>query len=247
MKFSNLNRIYINNALAANSKIELTGNQGHYIKTVLRLKIQDQFRVFNNVDGEFIAQINNIGKNNLSINITNLLRKPTPLPSLTLGLAIIKPEKFLLAINMATQLGVTKIVPLITERCQLRNVNNERLLKCTIEATEQSERLSPPIIEPIISLEQFLKNHSNNLILYANECEDKANSLLKILPNGLNNISDILFIVGPEGGFSSGELEKLAARENAKSFNLSAYILRTETAVAVGLAQIGLVRNADLR
>ncbi len=145
MKFSNLNRIYINNALAANSKIELTDNQGHYIKTVLRLKIQDQFRVFNNVDGEFIAQINNIGKNNLSINITNLLRKPTPLPSLTLGLAIIKPENFLLAINMATQLGVTKIVPLITERCQLRNVNNERLLKCTIEATEQSERLSPDI------------------------------------------------------------------------------------------------------
>nr|WP_253308487.1 16S rRNA (uracil(1498)-N(3))-methyltransferase [Rickettsia endosymbiont of Ceutorhynchus assimilis] len=244
MKFSKLNRIYINNALAANSKIELTGNHGHYIKTVLRLKIQDQFRVFNNVDGEFIAQIHDIGKNNLSINITKPLRKATLMLPLTLGLAIIKPEKFLLAINMAVQLGVTKIVPLITERCQFKIINNERLLKCTIEATEQSERLTPPIIEPVISLEKFLKNHSNNLILYANECEDKTNSLLTILPSGLNNISDILFIVGPEGGFSSGELKKLAAQENAKSFSFGSHILRTETAVAAGLSQIGLVRAA---
>ncbi|WP_410526031.1 RsmE family RNA methyltransferase [Rickettsia endosymbiont of Polydrusus tereticollis] len=113
----------------------------------------------------------------------------------------------------------------------------------TLNLTSCNIRVSPPIIEPVISLEQFLKNHSNNLILYANECEDKANSLLKILPSGLNNVSDILFIVGPEEGFSSGELEKLAAQGNTKSFNLSAYILRTETAVAVGLAQIGLVRS----
>jgi 16S rRNA (uracil1498-N3)-methyltransferase len=239
MKFFNLNRIYINSVLAANSKMELTGDHLYYIKTVLRLKVKDQFRVFNSVNGEFIAQINDIGKNNLSVNITEFLRKPTMQLPLTLALAIIKPEKFLLAINMAVQLGVTKIIPLITERCQLKQVNNERLLKCIIEATEQSERLNLPVIESAISLEDYLAATMENLILYANEQEDKTTSLLKIL---LPNSSDISLIIGPEGGFSNSELEKLAAQENAKSFSLGANILRAETAVAAALAQIGLVR-----
>ncbi|MFY9589327.1 16S rRNA (uracil(1498)-N(3))-methyltransferase [Rickettsia endosymbiont of Halotydeus destructor] len=239
MKFSNLNRIYINSTLAVNSEIELTSDHIHYIKTVLRLKVNEQFRVFNNTDGEFIAQINAIGKNNLSVTITNLLRKPTPILPLTIVLAIIKPEKFLLAVNMAVQLGVTKIVPLITERCQFRNIKSERLLKCVIEANEQSERLTMPLIDTAITLENYLAATGDNLLLYANEREDKANSLLKVL---LPNSSDISLIIGPEGGFTDEELKKLADYENAKSFSLGAYILRTETAVAAGLAQIAMVR-----
>ncbi len=120
MKF---NRIYINNHLAENIKLALGSDHTHYIKTVLRLRLNDQFRVFNGTDGEFLAQITKLDKNNLTITIQECLRKACAEPFLTLVIAIIKQDKLMLAINMATQLGVTKIVPLITERYQFRSVN----------------------------------------------------------------------------------------------------------------------------
>jgi 16S rRNA (uracil1498-N3)-methyltransferase len=245
MKFSNLNRIYINTTLTKNGNIELSGEQMHYIKTVLRLKINDRFRVFNSIDGEFIAQIIEITKNNLFVNITNHLRVPYVSSSLTLGIAIIKPEKFLLAVNTAVQLGVTKIVPLVTERCQSRSINNARLIKCVIEATEQSERLNLPIIEPVTNLQDYLGVNTKNYIIYANEHENHENSMLKALPSVDVNIScsSIIFIVGPEGGFTTCELENFTIYKNTKSISLGAYVLRTEVAVAAGLAQIGLLRN----
>ncbi|MGL4227020.1 MAG: 16S rRNA (uracil(1498)-N(3))-methyltransferase, partial [Rickettsia sp.] len=175
MKF---NRIYINSRLGENSKIELASDHIHYIKTVLRLKVNDALRIFNGIDGEFLVQITDIGKNNLAVKIKEQLKKPCTESALTLAIAIIKQDKLMLTINMATQLGVTKIIPLITERCQFRSVNIERLTKCAIEATEQSERLTPPIIEQAIKMQDYLKKN-NNFMLYANEHEKEENSILQ--------------------------------------------------------------------
>jgi len=241
MKFSNLNRIYVNSKLNENSSLTLIGDHFHYLKTVLRLRINDHFRIFNPSNGEFIVQIIEINKNDLLVNISKCLRQPYPIDAtqLTLGLSIIKMDKMLNAINMAVQLGVDKIVPLITERSQLRHINEQKVLKSIIEATEQSERLNLTILEPVIPLNQYLNQHQNDIVIYANENEVTQNSLLEIysLPG---NIS---FIVGPEGGFSSQELSMFLLYSNARSISLSANILRTETAVAAGLAQLGLIRN----
>ena len=176
------NRIYINSRLAENSKIELAGDHVHYVKTVLRLKVNDCLRIFNGTDGEFLAQITDINKNNLSVRLKERLKKPYTESELTLAVAIIKQDKLMLAINMATQLGVTKIIPLITRRCQLRSVNIKRLTKCVIEATEQSERLTLPIIEKAITIQDYLKKN-NNLMLYANEREKEEKSILRISPS----------------------------------------------------------------
>lgn len=178
MKF---NRIYINSRLAKNSKIELDREHTHYIKTVLRLKVNDKFRVFNSVDGEFLAQITKLDRNNLIIDIQEQLKKPSSDGySLTLVISIIKQDKLMLALNMATQLGVTEIIPLITDRCQFRSVNIERLIKCIIEATEQSERLNPPIVRQAVYILDYLKEN-DNLILYANEYEKEGNSILHVI------------------------------------------------------------------
>lgn len=234
MKF---NRIYINNHLAENIKLELGSDHTHYIKTVLRLKVNDQFRIFNGTDGEFLAQIAKLYRNNLAITIQECLRKPCAESSLTLAMSVIKQDKLMLAINMATQLGVTKIVPLITERCQFRSVNIERLTKCVIEATEQSERLNPPVIEPAISIQNYLKKN-NNFVLYANEHAKEENSILKLN----KDITNISIVIGPEGGFTHDEIALLASYKNAYSISLGKNILRAETAAIAALAQVNLVR-----
>lgn len=206
-------------------------------KTVLRLKVNDQFRVFNGTDGEFLAQIAKLDRNNLAIIIQECLRKPCAESSLTLAMAIIKQDKLMLAVNMATQLGVTKIVPLITERSQFRSVNIERLTKCVIEATEQSERLNPPVIEPAVSIQDYLKKN-NNFVLYANEHEKEENSILKLN----KDVTDISIVIGPEGGFTNDEIALLTSYKNAYSISLGKNILRAETAAVAALAQIQLVR-----
>jgi len=208
---------------------------------VLRLKINDQFRIFNGTEGEFIATIIDITKNNISINLNDFIRKPTTEVELTLGLCIIKPDKMIDAINMAVQLGVTKIIPLISQRSQFKEVNNDRLLKCIIEATEQTERLSPPTLSTTKLLKRFNKE-MNGIIIYANENESESNSLIK-LGNLKSNIS---LIIGPEGGFSDEELSIFPLWDNTFSISLGSNILRTETAVATALAQIMLIRNMNI-
>ncbi|WP_341755439.1 16S rRNA (uracil(1498)-N(3))-methyltransferase [Candidatus Tisiphia endosymbiont of Ptychoptera albimana] len=241
MKISRLHRIYSNTKLIENYSLNLVKEHSHYLKTVLRLKIGDHFRIFNGTDGEFIAQITGITKNNLHVGLTNILRKATVEPELTLGISIIKSDRMLDAIDMAVQLGVTKIIPLIAERSQFRTVNTQRLMKCIIESTEQSERLIPCILMPVVSLSLFLEQTLDNSIIYANENEDENNTLLKIMPIYSSDISaNLSVVVGPEGGFSQNELQMLSLRPNTLSISLGSNILRTETAVATCLAQIKL-------
>ena len=143
------------------------------------------------------------------------------------------------AIDMAVQLGVTKIIPLIAERSQFRTVNTQRLMKCIIESTEQFERLIPWILMPVVSLSLFLEQTLDNSIIYANENEN--NTLLKIMPIYSSDISaNLSVVVGPEGGFSQNELQMLSLKPNTLSISLGSNILRTETAVARCLAQIKL-------
>ncbi|WP_341751061.1 16S rRNA (uracil(1498)-N(3))-methyltransferase [Candidatus Tisiphia endosymbiont of Sialis lutaria] len=242
MKTSCLHRIYTNIKLIENCSLNLTEDHSHYLKTVLRLKIGEHFRIFNGIDGEFIAQITDITKNNLCVRLTNILRDAIVEPELTLGISIIKSDRMLDAIDMAVQLGVTKIIPLIAERSQFRNINNQKLMKCIIESTEQSERLTPPILMPLTSLGLFLDQNLDNSIIYANENEDENNTLLKIMPI----YSNISVIVVPEGGFSPNELKMLSLRPNSLSISLGANVLRTETAVATCLAQIKLFITNDI-
>jgi 16S rRNA (uracil1498-N3)-methyltransferase len=239
MKFSTLPRIYYHSILSANTIIEIDSQHFHYLKNVLRLKINSPFRIFNGINGEFIATVREIKKNTLSIHLNNLIRKTELEQNLILGICIIKADKMLDAINMAVQIGVTKIVPLIAQRSQLKTVNHNRLFKCVIEATEQSERLTPPSLEQAILLKNYRSEYCG-AIIYANENENNANSLMASIDALQSNFS---FIVGPEGGFSNEELEMFSSWLDTFSISLGSNILRTETAVAAGLAQIMLLKK----
>lgn len=239
MKISKLSRVYINQVLNENKSLSLGPAQLHYLQNVMRLKEGRQLRVFNETDGEFIATINNFTKKEVVIDITKLNKKPLKEAPLTLLISIIKPDKLLDAINMAVQIGVTEIIPIIAERSQSKIINLERLAKIIIEAAEQSERLSIPKYNSPIDLEKFLCSSNHEMIIYANESETDQNQMFKIetFPNNL------AYLVGPEGGFSELELEVLKESRKTCSVSLGSNVLRAETAVAVGLAHIQLMRE----
>jgi len=239
MKISHLPRIYADTKLSERILLHLEGDYYHYLKTVLRLKINDSLRIFNGNDGEFIAQITNITKNTVSVLLVNLFKAVTREQELILALSIIKNDRMLDAISMAVQLGVTAITPLIADRSQFHKINSEKMNKYIIESTEQSERLIPPALLPPISLSEFLEQNRGIIVLYANENEVTNKSLLTIK---LQTSDNVAVIVGPEGGFSDHELSLLALKNNCFSFSLGANVLRTETAVAACIAQIILLR-----
>ena len=237
MTFNHLSRVHTNITLAENLVINLSNDVVHYLKTVLRLKINDQFRIFNDRAGEYLAEIISTSKNGLEIRVLSCLRVPSVEPDLVLGICLIKIDKMLDAINMAVQLGVTEITPLFSERSQMRSINYQRFLKCIREATEQSERLLVPHLNPLISLHNY-EPQPDEMIIYANEQEVLGNNirLIKQFP------ARVSLIIGPEGGFTSSELKMLALMPGSVSISLGNNILRTETATATALAQIQIMR-----
>jgi 16S rRNA (uracil1498-N3)-methyltransferase len=241
MTHYHLHRIYTNIILSENIVVNINDAQHqHYLKIVLRLKVNDQFRIFNSGDGEYLAQILQLSKNSLEVKILHCLRKPIKEPELILGLCLIKADRMLEAINMAVQLGVTEIIPLFSTRSQLRSINHQRFLKCIIEATEQSERLLVPSLRPLISLDNYISTiQINEMIIYANEKENSANTV-KIIKHWPDRIS---LIIGPEGGFTEAELKMLTAVPGSISIILGNNILRTETAVAAAIVQVQLMRE----
>lgn len=243
MKFSNLNRVYTKLPLTEDISLRLGFEHLHYLQVVLRMKPGRQIRVFNETDGEFLAVINTFEKQDILINILKSVRKPTIDVPLTLALCTIKQDKWFNAINMAVQIGVTGIVPIIAERSQMQTINLGKLSKIIIEAAEQSERLSIPKFTSPLRLAEFISSINCEMIIYANENELVRNWINKIQSPPEN----LAYLVGPEGGFAPSELEILESSPKTFSVSLGSNILRTEAAVIAGLAQIQLMReiNAD--
>ena len=242
MKFSNLNRIYIILPLNENNSLIFREDLAHYLKNVLRVKINEKLRIFNEDDGEYIAQITNISKGEILALIIQKIREPIQKrleQSLVLGLSLIKNDRFIEAIKMAVQLSVTKIVPVISERSSIHNLNYSRLKRCIIEAAEQCERLSIPKLSEMKQLKDFASLEDFNNIIYANE-DEKSNISMKDLIKLSGNVG---LLIGPEGGFSALELDLMSRWKNSYSISLGDYVLRSETAVAAALAQVSLMRT----
>lgn len=242
MKISKLNRLYSKQQLKENKSLKLGQEHLHYLQNVMRLKINWQFRIFNAHDGEFIATIESFEKKEVVVNVLEQLRKPSKQFPLTLAMSLIKPDKMFDAVNMAVQIGITEIVPIIAERSQTQIINLERLSKIIVEATEQSERLSIPKYSSPVNLKEFLKSSDCETIIYANESENDHNQIFKIEPFP----TSLAYLVGPEGGFSELEFEVLKSFFKTRSISLGSNVLRTETAVIAGLAQIQLMREKCL-
>ena len=148
-------RLFYPESLSINLEGTLNKTQSHYLTKVMRINTGEVFSLFNK-SGEWEAIINEISKNNLTFKVQKQLRQKENESEIWLAFSPIKSNYFNFMIQKATELGVTKLIPILTERTIVRKINIERLSKIVIEASEQSNRLSVPEIFKTQSLENFL-------------------------------------------------------------------------------------------
>ena len=229
-------RLFFSATLSADMIDKLDKSQSHYLTKVMRIKENEVFSLFNK-DGEWEAKVLEISKSIVEFKITKQLRQKENFKELWLAFSPIKSNYQNFMIQKATELGVTKFLPIIFDRTVVRKINKERLEKIVVEASEQSNRINVPIIEDIQDLNSFLKNNSINLIF-----TDLNSNKIKIDKSKLTD-KPICIIIGPEGDFSEAEREKILTFRGVQPIKINENILRSETAVISTISIINYVIN----
>ena len=229
-------RLFFSKKLSADLTDKLDKPQSHYLTKVMRVKENEVFSLFNK-NGEWEAKILGISKNIVEFKTTKQLRQKENTKELWLAFSPIKSNYQNFMIQKATELGVTKFLPIIFERTIVRKINKERLEKIVIEASEQSNRINVPIIEESQNLNNFLKTNSIDLIF-----TDLNSNNNKIDKSKLTD-KPVCIIVGPEGDFSEAEREKILSFKGVQPIKINENILRSETAVISAISIINYVIN----
>ena len=229
-------RLFFSAALSTDMTDKLDKSQSHYLSKVMRIKENEVFSLFNS-NGEWEAKVLSVSKNIIEFKITKQLRQKENTKELWLAFSPIKSNYQNFMIQKATELGVTKFLPIIFERTIVRKINKERLEKIIIEASEQSNRINVPIIEECQNINDFLKTNLIDLIFTdLNSKNNKINkSKLKDRP--------VCIIIGPEGDFSETEREKILSFKGVQPIKINENILRSETAVISAISIVNYVIN----
>ena len=229
-------RLFFPESLSNNLSGKLNKEQSKYLTSVMRLKTDEEFSLFNK-GGEWNTKIISINKGIVEFEVQKQLRQPNKEREIWLVFAPIKSNYFNFMIQKATEIGVTKLFPITTERTIVRKINEVRLNKILIEAAEQSNRLSVPSVEKIQKLEKFLKDYKNINLIFGDLNTD--NKKIKLLDTS----KPIALLIGPEGDFSGTERTKILDFEGVQSIKLNDNILRSETAVISSLSIINYLIN----
>ena len=229
-------RLFFKESLSLNLTAKLDKLQSHYVNKVMRIKVGEVFSLFNN-SGEWQAKILAISKSLVEFKITKQLRQVENSRELWLAFSPIKSNYFNFMIQKATELGITKFLPIIFDRTIVRKINKERLEKVIIEAAEQSNRIQIPKIEQLQNLNSFLNKNDVDLIFTdLNSSNNKLN--LKKLRN-----KPTCIVVGPEGDFSAFEREQILSYRGVQAIKINENILRSETAVISAISIINYAIN----
>ncbi len=246
-------RLYIENVpLSFGAEFALTQAQSHYAQHVMRLKIDAHLHLFDGISGEWLAKITQISKKEVNVRVTEQTLPQTSSPDIWLAFAPIKAGRIDFLVEKATELGVSRLLPIKTERTILGRVNVERLQAHAIEAAEQSGRVDVPQVLQYQTLEQLLYDWSNeNPDTNPNEnLNDNLNEKPNIRPliygdeSGQGRVaSDLLhnmnpplaLLIGPEGGFSASEFALFKQFPFMHPLNMGKRIMRADTAALAGL------------
>lgn len=230
-----MNRFYIETELNTGNSIELTESVFHHWVRVLRAKELDQAIFFNGKGGEYIVTLTEINKKNafVSIDQFNPIDRTAP-AKVILGQVMSKGDRMDYAIQKATELGVTTIQLLTSERCEMRLKYDRDQKKIdhwqsvAIAACEQcGMNIVPEILAPI-ALTEWVSSELPQARLVLAPNKDQNNVLL-------NSEPDLALLIGPEGGLSEAEIET-ANQNHFQSWCIGDRVLRTETAPVVALS-----------
>ena len=215
-------RLFFKENLSDNLNSNLDKSQSHYISKVMRIKEGESFSLFND-SGEWEAKINEIKKGIVNFIIVKKLKNSENNREIWLAFTPIKLNYLNFMIQKATELGVTKFIPILSERTMVRDLNSERLNKVIIEASEQSNRIKLPKLEKLVKFKDFIKLYKDTDIVFGDL--NSSNDQIKI-----NKDSPVCILIGPEGDFSENERKEILDLKNVKSLKINKNILRAETA-----------------
>ncbi len=228
-------RLFIDSPLATLKQITLDSKQSNYIFNVMRRSEGDEILLINGKDGEWSSVVEDIGKHKSCIRVIGPIREQLYCNTLKLAFAPVK--NYSIISKLATELGVTDFIPIITKRTIIKDFNASRFQANVIEAVEQSERMDIPSISTNVKLEKFLNSlkKSESVLL----CEERGGIPFMDTLDKLPKSDDMPYIlVGPEGGFSNEEIELLHSYNNIYPTSLGNLVLRSETAIASALALV---------
>ncbi len=228
-------RLFSSENLKLEKKLNLNSNDTHYLKSVMRCKIGDNIYLFNEKDGEYKSKIINYNKKIFELVVLEKTNKKEVKFDLHMIFSPLKRDNTEYIVQKATELGVSEISPVLTDRTIVRKLNYDRLFLIAKEASELSHRLSVPKINILRDLKNVIDHcQLNRTILHADEnIRERIN--FKISMNKLNSKKGAI-LIGPEGGFSHREITFLKSKKNVLPISLGEKILRADTAAVVGLS-----------
>ncbi len=225
-------RLFVEGELAESVLIDAREAQAHYLLHVMRCKEGQEVFLFNGLDGEWCASIRMSAKKKVVFEVLRKSRDQDNGPDLWIAFAPVKRADFL--VEKASELGVSTILPVITQRTDVRRVNTGRLQTHAIEAAEQCSRLSVPPVREAVKFEQFIADWPPARRLFFLDETGQGGPIGKVLSASPREPSG--FLTGPEGGFAQSELDALRQLPFSTPVGLGPRLLRAETAAIAALS-----------
>lgn len=225
-------RLHVRNPLTAGAGLVLEPDQARYLTSVMRRGVGDDVLVFNGADGEWRARLAEAGKRGALLALVEQVRPQAFGPDLDLVIALVKRTRLETIVEKAAELGARRVRLVITERTNADHTRVERLQAIATEAAEQTGRLDVPEIVAPLKLEKMLADWSGRRLLFCDEAGDAAPASAALREAGGASWA---ILIGPEGGFSAAERERLRALPYAVAASLGPRILRADTAAISAL------------
>ncbi|WP_294393251.1 16S rRNA (uracil(1498)-N(3))-methyltransferase [uncultured Sphingomonas sp.] len=223
-------RLFVDRPLGPGMTLSLDGPPANYLANVMRLQPGDVVRLFDDRTGEWLAELRDLTKRAVHLTIREPLREREAVPDLWLLFAPIKKGPIDWLVEKATELGIGRLQPVITQRTVVDRLNLDRLRAHTIEAAEQCDRTALPDLAEPVKLAALLKGWTaDRALLFADETGG-----LPLAQAATPGPAAIL--IGPEGGFTPDERAMIRAVPGASGVSLGPRILRAETAAAAAIA-----------
>lgn len=223
-------RLFIDEPLESAREIAIGGAQAHYLAGVMRVRPGAPVRLFDDITGEWLARVTHVGKRDLVLAIEAQLTGRETVPDLWLLAAPIKKGRIDWIIEKACELGVARILPVITERTVVDKVNGERLRAHMIEAAEQCGRTALPELAEMTKLNHILASWpADRTLIFADEAGGAP--MREAVEPGPGAV-----LIGPEGGFTEGERATIRALPSARGVSLGPRILRADTAAVAAIS-----------
>ena len=231
-------RLYHPNSIVENSTNLLSKEHTHYVVNVMRLKRGSIINLFN-IEGEWESEIVFLEKERVEVKFLKKVKEPQKKNKIELAICLVKKNPMEIILQKATELGVSKIIPIISERTEIKELNYDRAKKIVIEATEQSNQMFPPEILETVKLKDFLKNLDQTTKLLFGDVNSKYNLDIE----KFKNFKSLTILIGPEGDFSPSEREFILSFSQVMPFTISKNILRSDTAVISAISLVNFINN----